>query len=434
MLWMTAVFALVPSVQVPYVPVSSVWADWPAFLGGTQRDKVEVQLPLEWSPRSGIAWQVDLPGHGQSSPVQVGRQVYLTAIEGPNKESNLVIALDLASGQQLWRHQSASSLQVKNEVYTSRAAPTPVADAEGVYAFFESGDLVALDPAGKVRWQRALIDDYGKYAGRFGLGGSLAQLQDRVFVLADNEGPSYLLAIDKKSGETIWKSDRASRTAWSSPMILHVGGQPQVVVSSGGSIDGYDPGSGKLLWSFEEVGGNTVASPLPFGDGKFLVGASPGRNGENSAGAKKSNMAVQVVRQGETFKPTILWRNEQATSSFGSPIVHAGHAYYTNRSGVLYCLDAESGRTAYTARLAESNWATPVGIRDRVYFFGKSGTTTVISSGKDENVLAENLLWNPTGGGGPGRFAGEIQYGVAVTGAGLLVRTGSRLFLIAKEG
>jgi outer membrane protein assembly factor BamB len=409
-----------------------VVADWPAFLGGSARTAIEGELPLEWTSEQGVAWTADLPGHGQSSPVQIGDRVYLTAVEGPNKESNLVIALDLGSGRELWRYRGTSALPVENNVYTSRAAPTPVADNAGVYAFFESGNLVALDPQGEVRWERSLIDDFGKYVGRFGLGGSPAQLEDRIFVLADNEGPSYLVAIAKESGETLWKTDRTSRVAWSSPMIIHVNGNPQIVVSSAGSVDGYDPANGKLLWSLEDVGGNTVASPVPFGDGKFLVGASPGRNGENSEGAKRSNLAIEVTGDGSSFKPQVLWRNEQATSSFGSPIVHDGYAYYTNRAGVLYCLDAETGEIAYTARIGDSNWATPFGIGERVYIFGK-GKTIVMASGPEEQVLAENRLWEPTGGGGPGGFGGEIQYGFAVMPQGFLVRTGSRLFRIGSR-
>jgi outer membrane protein assembly factor BamB len=204
----------------------------------------------------------------------------------------------------------------------------------------------------------------------------------------------------------------------------------KVVVSSSGSVDGYDPGSGELLWTFDDVGGNTVASPIPFGDGKFLVGAAPGRDGENAEGAKQSNMAMQVVKQKDGYAAEVLWRNEQATSSFGSPIVYAGYAYYTNRAGVLYCLDATTGETAYTARIGDSNWATPIGASSRVYVFGKSGETTVLAAGPEEKVLAENKLWQSEGDGGPGGFAGEIQYGVAVTDAGFVVRTGTRLFLI----
>ncbi len=411
-----------------------VRADWPGFLGGASRDQQTIAIPLTWSETAGAKWKSPLSGHGQSSPVVVGNNIYLTAVEGPNKETFLVMCVDLETGKLRWTHKFDNSLQAKNDPYTSRAAPTPVADNQGVIAFFESGDMVALTTDGAVRWERKLMTDYGKYEGRFGLGGSLAQLDDRIFVLADNEGPSYLLAINKANGETLWKTPRDSRTSWSSPMIVTVAGQPQVVTSSAGSLDGYDPQSGVQLWTFSDVGGNTVASPIPFGEGQFLVGASPGRNGENTEGALRSNMAVKIVKQGTNFVPEVMWRNEKASSSFGSPIVYRDKAYYVNRAGVLFCMNATTGETLYNARIKESVWATPLGIGDRVYFFGQTGTTTVVDAGEQFKELAANRLWVAAAdGGGPGGFNAEIQYGTALTDAGLLIRTGEHLFLIASQ-
>lgn len=408
-----------------------VRADWPAFLGGQLRgESASFQPPTQWSTDQGILWQTDLDGHGQSSPIVVDQKVYVTSIDGPMKETNRVVCFDLATGKELWRHESPSSLQAKNDVYASRAAPTPAADKTGVFAFFESGNLIALGPEGNVRWQRDFLSDYGKLEGRFGLGGSLAQLDDRIVVLADNEGAAYIAAINKQTGETIWKSDRSSRTAWTSPMIVTVQGQPHIVVSSAGTVDGYDPGSGKLLWTYDEVGGNTVASPVPVGDGMFLVGASPGRNGESSEGAARSNLLMRIEKTDDGYQPKVVWINEKVTSSFGSPIAHQGHAYFTNRAGVVFCLDLETGETAYTARMAESNWATPIGVGENLFFFGKDGVTTVLKAGGEHTEIAENQLWESSGGGGAGGFGGEIQYGVAALPDGFVIRTGSRLYRI----
>jgi len=141
---------------------------------------------------------------------------------------------------------------------------------------------------------------------------------------------------------------------------------------------------------------------------------------------------MKIESTDDGFRPRVVWRNEKATSSFGSPIAHRSLAYYTNRAGVVYGLDLETGETVYTARLADSNWATPIGIGDHVFFFGKDGTTTVLRAGRDHRVVAENRLWVSAGDGGPGGFAGEIQYGVAALSDGFLVRTGSRLFRIGK--
>ena len=407
------------------------YADWPSFLGGQERSSQTIAVPVSWSADSGVAWKTALKGHGQSSPVVVGSNVYLTAVDGPQKETFWVFCFDLKSGTEKWSHSLPSSLQVKNDPYTSRAAPTAAADASGVYAFFESGDLVALSPDGDVLWERKLMDDYGKYSGRFGLGGSVAQTEDKIFILADNEGPSYLLAINKADGKTAWKADRTSRTAWSSPMILEVDRMPQVVASSAGSVDGYNAATGDMLWSITDVGGNTVASPVPFGEACFLVGASPGRNGENTENAARSNMAVKIVKDGAAYKPEVLWRNPKATSSFGSPIVHAGNAYYVNRSGVVYCINAETGENVYTKRIKEAPWATPLGFEDRVYVFGQQGDTTVFKAGSEYEELAVNRLYAAKDGG-PGGFNAEIQYGVALTDAGLLVRTGENLYLVSE--
>lgn len=427
------VFALLAVVTIACRLSQPANADWPAFLGGKSRSVAEnFAPPLRWTSDEGIEWQSELSGHGQSSPIILGDRIYLTAVEGPMKNNNLVSCHNLATGELLWKKSFPSSLLVANNVYTSRAAPTASADDSGVFAFFESGNLIALTPEGDVRWERDLIKDYGKFIGRFGLGGSIAQLDDQIFIVADNDGPSYIAGFDKKTGKTTWKTDRASRISWSSPMIVNIGGKEQIVISSSGSVDGYDPENGKLLWNYDNVGGNTVPSTIDAGKGTFLVGASPGRNGEASEGAKESNLLMKIVPSDDGFTPQVIWRSTDATSSFGSPILYKGHAYYTNRAGVLYCIDAGTGETKYTARLADSNWATPVGAGEHVFFFGKDGRTSIMQAGPKKEQLGENRLWTSAGGGGTGRFSGEIQYGVAPTPNGFVVRTGTKLFLIGK--
>lgn len=429
-------FLAFSTVGLAMAMVAPAAADWPAFLGWPDRDRsASHQPPLTWSAEEAIAWKSTLPGHGQSSPVIIGDAIYVVAVEGPMKEKNLVLRYDLKTGEQVWQREFTSSLQVKNEYLTSRAAPTPLADPDGVIAFFESGNLVALDGDGNPRWQRDFIADYGKYEGRFGLGGSPAQNGDTVFVLADDESIAYLVAINKTDGKTAWKVDREPRTSWSSPILMNLHGTEQIVVSSSGSVDGYDATTGKQLWTFDEVGGNTVASPYPVGQDSFLIGASPGRNGEDSEGAKQSNLLMRINSNEDGFSTEVVWRNEQATSSFGSPIAYEGIAYYTNRSGVLYAIDLVTGEDIYTQRVGHSNWATPVGIGDRVYIFGKSGEGTVIKTGREYEVLAENRLWDAPAEssarrGPPGADAGEILYGFAATPNGFIVRTGSELIAI----
>lgn len=419
---------------------------WPGFLGAGSAPVSVESVPLEWSPDKNLAWKVEIPGYGQSSPVVWGDRAFVTSVDGVNKETLHIVCFSIASGETLWDYQTASSNPEKSSVYISRAAPTAVVDAERVYAYFEGGDVIALTHAGEKLWARSLATDYGKPQNEFGLSASPTQTADRIFVLIDDIGPSYLVALDKSNGDVSWKSDRTSRKSWSSPSIISVEGQPQVVCSSTGSVDGYDPASGKLLWSFTDVGGNSGTTPLPVGDGQFLVAASPGREGERTEKAKQSNGLMRLSKAGETWTPEFAWRTEAATPSWASPVAYQNYAYWINRSGVVYCLDVASGQLAYSERIPQGAWATPVGIGDRLYCFGKEGLTTVLATGPEFKILAKNELWSADAppvnrtpapdestaerGQAQAMFGKPTVYGVAVVNGGILVRTGSQLFCI----
>jgi outer membrane protein assembly factor BamB len=420
---------------------------WPGFLGAGAKPPAAESVPLEWSPEKNIAWTADLPGYGQSSPVVWNDAVFVTSVEGPMKDTCHVVALKHSDGSSIWKHSFESSDKVQDSLYVSRAAPTPVCDGKGVYAFFESGDVVGLSIDGKQLWQRSLSSEFGKFKNKFGLAASPVQTDEAVIILVDDEGPSYIIALDKQSGKTLWKTDRASRTSWSSPSLVTVGGKQQVVCSSAGSVDGYDPASGALLWTISNVGGNTAATPMPFADARFLVGASPGRDGgERAELATKSNIAVTIDLVDGKPSPRTLWTAQKAMPSFGSPMVHAGHAYWVNRAGAVYCFDVATGDLRYNERTKQSVWATPIGIGDRVYLFGKEGTTTVLAAGSEFKVLAENQLWDPAAVK-PDEAAGQkedteekrkaaamvsgpVQYGVAAVGGGFLIRTGPKLYSV----
>ena len=423
--------------------------DWPAFLGAGAAPAPADSLPLTWSPQENIAWQAPLPGYGQSSPVIAGGKVFITSIEGPLKDTCHVMAIDLATGKELWRHSLESSDKVKTSAYVSKAAPTPATDGQAVFAFFESGDVAAVSIDGQPLWHRSLAADYGKFKNEFGLAASPVLTSDAVIILADHEGPSYLIALSKRDGSVLWKTDRTSRVSWSSPALVPVGSRQQIVCSSAGSVDGYDPATGKQLWSLDNVAGNTAATPLSFADGRFLIGASPGREGGARAeGAQQSNLALAIDVLDSKYMPRVLWRTKDAMPSFASPMVYAGHAYWVNRSGVVYCFDAESGEPRYTERTKQSCWATPLGAGDRLYLFGKDGLTTVLRAGPKFEVLAENQLWDPaTIKPNPAKaaeedteerrraaamFSGRVQYGIAVADGSLVIRTGDVLYCVRK--
>ncbi len=403
---------------------------WPAFLGAGASEVSADTIPVTWSEAENIAWQAELSGYGQSSPVIWNDTVYVTSVEGDMKEEFHITALKLSDGSEIWKHSLTNSDQMESNIYVSRAAPTPVVDADGLFVFFESGDMVALSHDGEVKWERSLSAEYGKYDSRFGMGASLAQTQNAIYVLADHEGPAYVMAIDKKSGENLWKTERKSRVAWSSPSIVMVDGKPILVVSSEGSVDGYDTTNGEQLFSYDEVGGNNVCTPLDSGDGRFLVGASPGQQGEDRGLAGESNVMMQIVTDGGEPKLEKVWTAEKAMASFCSPLVYRGYAYWLNRTGVVVCCDAKTGELKYQERIAQPCWASPMGVGDRIYFVGQKGVTTVLQAGPEFKVLAENKLYEEAPADGNDRFGGRTEYGVVAVNGSLLIRTGDVLYCL----
>ncbi len=442
-------------------------ASWPAFLGRGATGLSADLVPTQWSSEKNIAWKTKLTGAGQSSPVVWGDRVFVTSIEGAMKETCVVSAVSLIDGRVLWTHQMPATQQDRSNYYQSRAAPTPVVDADGVYAFFETGNVIALSHDGEVLWTRSLVDDFGEFENRIGLAASLVQTKANVVVLVDHEGPSYLLAINKSTGIDAWKTERFSRQSYSSPIVLPIGQSMQIVVSSSGSVDGYDPQTGQQLWTYKEVGGNRSTTPLPVSGNRFLVGASPGMHDQYVTDARKSNLVIEIESDGGTYTPKVIWRTNKAMPSFASPMVHQGLAYWITKIGIVFCFDAQTGEKVYSQRLGGSCWATPLGVGERVYFFGKDGTTTVAQAGRTFKVLHKNELItsvpqssktstrplsddgqhkqdtnddaSKTDNDPPRRgrdgllFAENVQYGYAVVGGSIVIRTGSQLFCIRDE-
>lgn len=422
-------------------------ATWPAFLGaGVKSTSDAASIPIEWDPNRNIAWRTTLVGHGQSSPVVWGQKVFVTTVDGPNKEIFHVIAIDSNTGEQKWSVEVKNSFPVKNSYYVSRSAPTPVVDANQIVTFFESGNTIALTHDGQELWNRDLGKDYGPFVAEFGLGASPCQNATHVFVLLEHDGPSCLIALNKKTGKTDWKSDRTSRRSWSSPALLNIDGVEQIVVSSAGSVDGYSAADGKLLWTLSGVGGNTGVTPIDLGNGSFFIGASGGRGGENSELAKKSNGMVKVSRESDVWSAKLVWTNDRLSTSWASPISHQGYGYWLNTTGALFCVDLKNGETIYSQRIKQGCWATPVAVDDRIYFFGKEGIVSVIAAGPEFKVLAENVLFDPDQlppettqmeeesteerRRASAMFSKPTVYGVAVAGNQFIARIGNQVFCV----
>jgi outer membrane protein assembly factor BamB len=405
---MLAVFFTV----ITTVAAAPTGADWPAFRGDGASVSQAVDLPTKWSDDEGVAWRLSLDGYGQSSPVVYGGRVYVTSARGEEKEQGIVTAVDLATGRRLWQQEVRATQKGPANDYTSRAAPTPVVDEAGVYAFFESGDLAAFDHEGKALWFRKLAAEYGELKGNHGIGGSLAQAGDLLFVAVDHDGPSYLAALEKKTGATRWKIDRPAKVSWSSPIVTR-DAEPEIVWSSAGTVEAFRAADGKPLWSLDGLDGNTVPSATVT-EKLVIVGSADA--GQNLAVRRPDPNKPAV---GKLAEDAVAWRLKEASASFSSPLAYQGRVYLVNRAGAAFCVDEATGTTLWTARLSGSCWASPIGGAGRVYFFGKDGVTTIAASGPKFEPLAENRL-----------TVDDRVYGVAAVPGAFVMRTGEKLICV----
>ena len=367
--------------------------DWTRFQASPTGVDV-ARLPEKWSPTEGMAWTAALPGYGQSSPVTWGDRVYVTAISGPNKEVCHILALDRKSGTVAWQREVPTASPAENSRYVSRAAPTPVVDEQGLYCFFEGGNLLALTHAGETRWTRDLVKEFGEVKARHGLAASLEQTGDRIFVWVERGEDPYVLAVEKSTGKDLWKIAGIGATSWSSPRLLTLAGEQHLLLSAVGSVTGVSVETGEQLWKVEGISGNSSPTPVPAGEGRFVVGAAVGRGEADTGKAASSNGLVVVQKTASGgFTAEYVWRAKRATCSFGSPLVEGGEVYFVNASGVLYCLDLKSGEERYAQRLPDSVWATPFAVGDRAYFSGKGGTVAIVRTGPAFELIAENKTW-----------------------------------------
>ena len=374
------------------ISASYSFADWPSFRNGGA-SQVASSLPTTWSATQGIAWQRELIGYGQSTPVVRGDKIYLAAVEGAMKDNCVIQCLDIKSGNELWKHSFESSNKAPSNYAASRAAPTPIVDNEAVYTFFESGDVVAVDHSGKRLWHRNLTADYGKFENGHGLGASPAQADGHLILNIEHKGPSYLISLNNRTGATAWKSDRPSSSSWSSPIVVGDQGKQIVIVSSAGTVNAYDANTGIQRWDVGGLDGNSVPSPTLDGS-KLLVGARLPEFADENGGGSQSNCCINLDKIVDG-RPEFLWRAETVTSDYASPVVCGGCAYYISKAGILVCLDVNSGKAHYSKRLGTQCWGTPIVSQDRIYFFGKDGKTLVVRSGKEFEVVATNELWDP---------------------------------------
>lgn len=399
--------------------------DWPRFRGPTgQGVSAEKEVPLEWGPQKNVAWRTPIAGEGWSSPVVWGGRVFVTSATDGGATCH-VICVDAKTGKVLWHTPVMKQPLKRKEGMNSHATPTPVTDGKRVYAVFGSGAMAAVNFGdGKVAWTN---DDYPFYS-QHGLGASPI-VHDGLLIMpfdGSSEGENKqvgwkipwdearVVALDVNTGKERWAAKRGkSRISHMTPIVVDVGGKPQLISPAGDVVQGFDLETGERIWSVYSQGEGVTPSPVA-GDG--LLFTSSGFEAETIRAIK-----LDPAARGDVTKTHIAWEQKRAVPTRPSFVYHGGLLFSLKENGIALCLEGKTGEVVWQERLDANFSASPVLAAGRIYFLAETGETTVIEAGRTFKKLAENVL--------PGRF----QASPAISDGSIYVRSDKELFCLTSQ-
>ncbi len=392
--------------------------DWPQFRGPTaQGHSTEHSLPTEWSSTNNVAWKQSIPGQGWSSPVYRQNRIYLTTAvspeSGPGNISLRVLALDAKSGRILWNeeafsHDTSTGIHSKN----SHASPTPIADDGRIYVHFGHQGTACLNEDGRFLWRNNSF----KYSPIHGNGGSPILIEDKLIFSADGGSNPFLVALNKDTGEVIWKTERQTpaknKFSFSTPLLISVEGSSQLISPGSGLVGAYDPQSGKELWRVRYGEGYSVVPRPVFGRGLIFIGTGYDR---------PTVMAIRPGGAGDTTESHVAWTLTRGAPNTPSLILVGDELYMVSDGGIASCLDAKTGTVHWQERLGGNYSASPLFADGKLYFQSEDGTGSVLKPGKEFVVLAKNSLNERT----------LASY--AVADKALFIRTAEHLYRIQQQ-
>lgn len=428
LLLVAAVFLLTPRAALP----ADSTADWPAWRGAAGSGITTGTLPAPIDPES-PRWRVDLPGESTSTPIVVGSRIFVTtqvgaaplaaartddggstdAAPGDEQLRFFVLALDLASGNELWRFEMPSdgSLPPVHPKH-NLASPSPVSDGERVVVWFGTGQLASLTVGGELEWQRHLGREIAPFDIRWAHGSSPVLYRDTVLLLCDHPPLSYLLALDKRTGEERWRTDRGEgKRSYSTPLIVPRGDGHAAIVSSNARIDAYDAATGRPLWHADGPVRVPVATPV------WASGILYTSRGYRSG----PYMAIRTGGSGDVTSSHTLWRVPTGAPYVASLLHHEGLLYLATENGILSAVGAEDGKTVWRTRLGGYFSASPLAVRDdengdRILLANEEGELFVVRAGREFELLEKS------------EFPERILASPVIAGGRLLVRTDSKLY------
>ncbi len=387
--------------------------NWPGWRGPRGDGTVEAgsDLPVKWSVPENVIWKTALPGKGHASPVIWQDRIFL--VEAVKEtEQRVLISLDRRDGKVLWQKTVIKAPIEHIHPLNSYASSTPATDGERVYVSFLDDKkmfVAAYDFDGKQIWKK----HPGVFSSVHGYCASPVLWKDKVIINGDHDGEAYIVALDRVTGETIWKTSRPNKTrSYCTPIIRKIDGRNQLILSGSKSVASYDPDSGKQHWVIDGPTEQYVASLVYNGKNLFMTCGFPERH----------LLSIDPHGSGNVTATHVSWRTSDDCSYVPSPVLVGEYLLMVSDKGVASCFFADSGEKLWKKKLLKRHSASLISANGLAYFLSDKGIMTVVKPGKTYQQVAQNQLGEATNAS-PAVYDGKFY-----------LRGDKHLYCIGKKG
>jgi len=359
---------------------------WPGWRGprgdGTC---IEKNVPTNWDPATAI-WKTEIPGQGHASPIVWGDRV-CTVTALPATRERILLCLDRAGGKILWQQTVVQGPLEKLHKQNSYASGTPATDGERVFTVFRVGDDIVVAAHDLVSGKQLWRVRPGTHDGGWGFSNEPVLFKDKVIIDGDSKGDSFLIALRRTDGETLWRLDRTHKgISYSAPLIRELAGRTQLIQCGDRCVTSFDPDTGEQIWTVDGPSQEFVATPV-YSEKAGLVFVS-------SSWPKQILLAIRPDGRGNVTETHVVWSDSKGAPYVPSPIVAGDFLLTINNGGVAYCYEAATGNVFWREKLGRHH-ASPVLLEGLVFFINDDGQVNVIRPGKRLERVAQYELGEP---------------------------------------
>ena len=396
--------------------------NWPQWRG-PDRNGVsnEVNLPTEWDTETNVIWKLKMPEWTGSTPIIWNDLIFLSVSDGETIE---LWCLDRDRGEPIWkRFLSAGNRRQRKQ---NMSSPSPVTDGKRIWVMTGTGILKAFDFAGNEIWVRDIQASYGRFGLNWGYASSPLLHGDALYVQVlhgmRTDDPSYVLRIDRDTGETVWRVERPTQAlrespdSYTTPALLEYDDTTEIVITGGDAVTGYDPETGEELWRADGLN--------PTRNGAYRIVASPVVMGDIVYAPTRVRplLAIKAGGRGDILDSHVIWSTDNGPD-VPTPVTDGEYFYVVNDRGIVFVHDAQTGAEIYgRQRIRPGTYsASPVLADGKIYITNEGGLTTVFKAGPEFELLAENPLDD------------YCLSSIAVSDGQIFIRTTAHLYAIGER-